>query len=480
MRAPPFAVRALAGAALLCALAAGCGDSDDTDGSCTAPAGEPVLDAYGGDSRVLLAPASGWFRTQKVCNRWWLVTPDGHPFYSIGVNSLRYGGSAGQTSGVDAYRETLDSIYESQEAFALVAADRLRQWGFNTAGSWSHHALFADLLPFTINLHLSGGDWQSGEVADWFDPAWTDSIGTIITNDVLPWVEEPRLLGYYLDNEMRWGPDHRGRETLLQLYLQLPSDAPGKAIAVDLLLDELGDVSGVNGALGTEFQTRDDLLAEVDDWRALDDGESAEADRVTTAFLELAAEHYFSTTTAAIRAADPNHMIIGNREVSVSTRVEIYLAAAPHVDVLSINNYVFTYGVGNAALTLSGGLDPANYFTLLHGLVDLPMLITEFGFRALDSGLPNSWPPIYPVWSYQEDRAREFAFYARGAHQTPWLVGYHWFAWADQPAEGRFDGEDNNWGLVNEQDEPYTVVTDEMAVVNPEIWDLLREPPDAD
>jgi agarase len=47
----------------------------------------------------------------------------------------------------------------------------------------------------------------------------------------------------------------------------------------------------------------------------------------------------------------------------------------------------------------------------------------------------------------------------------------------DQPAEGRFDGEDNNWGLVNEQDEPYTVVTEQMAIVNPEIWDYLQTPP---
>jgi agarase len=37
----------------------------------------------------------------------------------------------------------------------------------------------------------------------------------------------------------------------------------------------------------------------------------------------------------------------------------------------------------------------------------------------------------------------------------PGAVGYHWFEWVDEPKEGRFDGEDSNYGLVNINDKPY-------------------------
>ena len=62
------------------------------------------------------------------------------------------------------------------------------------------------------------------------------------------------------------------------------------------------------------------------------------------------------------------------------------------------------------------------------------------------------------------------------SHGYPWIVGYHWFEWVDQPPEGRFDGEDNNWGVVSEADEVYEIVTARMTEVNPEVWARLRVP----
>ena len=32
---------------------------------------------------------------------------------------------------------------------------------------------------------------------------------------------------------------------------------------------------------------------------------------------------------------------------------------------------------------------------------------------------------------------------------------YHWFEWVDEPEEGRFDGENSNYGRVDIQDHPY-------------------------
>lgn len=32
------------------------------------------------------------------------------------------------------------------------------------------------------------------------------------------------------------------------------------------------------------------------------------------------------------------------------------------------------------------------------------------------------------------------------------MQGLHWFQWVDQPAAGRWDGENSNLGLVNKDD----------------------------
>ncbi len=83
-----------------------------------------------------------------------------------------------------------------------------------------------------------------------------------------------------------------------------------------------------------------------------------------------------------------------------------------------------------------------------------PCLIGEFSFRAADSGLPNT-NGAGPKVETQAERAACFRHYVSAALQKPTLVGYHWFEHADQPAEGRFDGENSNFGTVTIDDRVY-------------------------
>ncbi|PTS98128.1 beta-agarase, partial [Pseudomonas sp. HMWF006] len=46
------------------------------------------LDKFGGWNKGPTFKASGFFRTEKRDGRWYLVTPEGHPFYSLGVNTV--------------------------------------------------------------------------------------------------------------------------------------------------------------------------------------------------------------------------------------------------------------------------------------------------------------------------------------------------------------------------------------------------------
>ncbi len=464
---------------LLVTVSLGCspdpGDSDDSappDDPCRAPEGEQSLDAWGGDERVSL-DATGFFRTEKLCERWWIITPDGHPGWSLGVNTVNPNGDTDAISGEQLYAEAVDAAYDSDEAWAEATALRLKSWGFNTTGAWSSHELTLPHIAATPILYIAGYDWLDGTRSDWFDPAWPESVEAEAV-ELAAMADEPNILGWFLDNEISWGPDWRGLDTLLQAYLMMEADAPGKAVAVDFLLEQLGDVDAVNSALGSDFADRDAMLAEASAWDTLDQDSSDTERALTSAFLTMAAEHYFSTVVTAIRDQDPNHMILGNREVSVLTRLEVYQAAAQHVDIISINNYRFLDGVADGSVELSGAVDPADGFAALSELVDMPILISEFGFRADDSGLPNSWPPIYPTYDTQTERADAFEAYAREHQASHLVVGYHWFEWVDQPEGGRsMDGEDNNWGVVNEKDEVYQELTERMTTVNAEVYQLL-------
>ena len=88
-------------------------------------------------------------------------------------------------------------------------------------------------------------------------------------------------------------------------------------------------------------------------------------------------------------------------------------------------------------------------------VVGKPILISEWGFRAADSGLPNTWPPLFPTLQTQDQRAGAYQEFVQGLLATPYVVGQHVFEHADEPVAGRFDGEDSNFGLVDLHDDPY-------------------------
>ena len=62
-------------------------------------------------------------------------------------------------------------------------------------------------------------------------------------------------------------------------------------------------------------------------------------DKDKAAFLALIAERYFSCTTKAIRAIDPDHLILGCRFAGGRTTADVWAAAAKHCDVLTLNYY---------------------------------------------------------------------------------------------------------------------------------------------
>ncbi len=65
------------------------------------------LDKFGGWKQGPTFKASGFFHTEKRDGRWYLVTPEGHPFYSLGVNTVSPDVSRTYVSGREYMFESL-------------------------------------------------------------------------------------------------------------------------------------------------------------------------------------------------------------------------------------------------------------------------------------------------------------------------------------------------------------------------------------
>ena len=97
-----------------------------------------------------------------------------------------------------------------------------------------------------------------------------------------------------------------------------------------------------------------------------------------------------------------------------------------------------------------------------------PIMIGEYSFIGTGPQDPNTDPGIYYVSSDQAARATDFEnFIAPLYEQAPWVVGDDWFELYDEPSGGRVgDGENNDFGMVNVQNQPYPTMVNAMELMH--------------
>src|SRR5262245_59616136 len=135
----------------------------------------------------------------------WLVKPDGSRFFSLGVCCVDQGAARGsyvsEKPGYAAWR-----YYADSNQWAKATLQRLNSWGFTTIGGWSDFRALRQVpdghVAFTPVLHVgstAGVPWW-----DMWDPQIIDRMDKIARDQIVPLRDDPRLLGYYSDNEMGW------------------------------------------------------------------------------------------------------------------------------------------------------------------------------------------------------------------------------------------------------------------------------------
>lgn len=415
---------------------------------------------------------TGFFRVAECNGVFWLVDPDGGRFLSKGVNTVRFDQDRVDHTDRVPYADACRAKYGSKYIWRAAAADRLASWKFNTLGCWSDELVASagsQLLAIapTTELGASFRLHRRDQIfPDVFDPEFSAHIRESANRHCIRRRNEPGLLGTFIDNELYWSPDWRGADELLTLFLNLPSHRPGRVAAITRLQAHYRDFSQFNAVWRTLARSWEELgrIGHIDApfFRmppgGLNDALETEANRANPAreafsadcdaFAAVVAERYFEMCVSAIKSADPNHLVIGSR-FGYQPQPNVIAAAGRYVDVISFNCYDLDAGPVIDAYAATGK----------------PCLISEFAFRGDDAGLPNT-RGAGPRVTNQIERAQCFERYVTAALHKPNMVGYHWFEHADQPAEGRFDGENSNFGTVTIEDIVYDELTKTMTRVN--------------
>lgn len=424
------------------------------------------------DNQLARIIPAGRFRLQQIDKKWTFVDPTGKPFYSIGINHVDMAGYA-DPHGVNAYKDTVASKYHTEDAWAAAQRKRFGEWGINTIAAFSNIAEFQNRdIPFTVYIQTANGD------TDYWDPVWEKEATARISEAAHLYKGNRNLLGYFIDNELPWTINLEAMfRPGSELYVM------GKSFhhphgSAELLTFLKGRYSSVD-ELRADFPS---AKLPGTDWSTLNLSEVSLGDKATPrgqdtldAWARMLAVRYFSVTLGALRAADPDHLNFGHKFIGGLAPESVVKAEAPFVDAISVDFYDThpTSAVnGKTSSGFEGLMSIIPFDKILptrdmladwYRITDKPILIAEFGYRAEDSGLPNTVPPGVVVLANQKARAQAVENYANCAINTPYIVGIHYFELFDEPAAGRFDGENSNWGIVNSNDVPYMPVVGAMT-----------------
>jgi hypothetical protein len=395
------------------------------------------LSRYGGLT-TRKVKATGFFHTAKVDGRWWLVDPEGCLFLHRGVSSV------GMIPTPEA-KAALKNMHGSEAGWAEQTTGLLRKHGFNGLGAWSEtdrlRAVPKPLAYTRIWNFMSaygkqrGGTFQKpghtgypGDCIFVFDPGFEefcDKHARQLAKDK----DDPWLLGHFSDNELPLPAD------ALKKYLALPEADHGHQAALKWLRSRHGAK-----ATARDIEPKD-----------------------LPAFLEFMAGRYFRIVSGAIRRHDPHHLYLGSRFHGSAVRLpELYRAAGPHVDVISVNYY--------HAWTP----DPER-LAMWSRESGKPFMVTEWYAKGADSGMANSSGAGWLVKT-QRDRGLFYENFTLGLLESKACVGWHWFKYIDNdPADKKADpsNRDSNKGILNNRYQPYAPLLDSMTRINERAYGIV-------
>ncbi len=384
---------------------------------------------------ALKEKATGFFRVVEKDGKWWLFTPQGEAFYAVGIDHVNYHTHWCEKLGYAPMRRIVEKKYGNEDNWGKAILKRLNDWGFNSLTAGHSVSLRHKELPHTEFLNM-GTEFAFVDTIvpkeNWtgfpnvFNPKFEKFCEKKARMVCGKMKDDPWLIGYYIDNELDWfGKAPKG--DLRNWALSRPADDPARQAA-----------------------------------------EKCDSD----SFVRLLAEKYFSITCAAIRKYDPNHLILGTRFAGQAP-ANIWDICGKYCDVVTVNVYPrVDFETGDMS-------QAENNLNKWFASAKKPMMVTEWSFPALDA-VDSVGKPVPSVHGAgmrvdtQEQKTKCCKIMQEKLFSLPYMVGSDYFMYADEPALGISSGfpEDSNYGVVNENDKPYELLTAMFAKLNPQVYKI--------
>lgn len=409
---------------------------------------EPQKDKYGG-WKIMSRAATGFFRTEKIGDRWWFVTPDGNIFLSNAVAVFTLGNSERQQQNLKDKFGTLDN-------WAKAETGSLKSLGFNSLGAWSsvnHVRRLEEPMPYTVivspmaalisYMKQQGEETNGFNAAGWegypydfamvFHPKFDEFVESEVSK-IQTYKNDPYCLGYFTDNEIPW------KDYALDNCL---TKWPSSHINHQKAQEWLDQRKGKKGAKLSEATEQD-----------------------KKAFIAYCFEVYLQKVSAALRMYDSNHLYLGcryNQWTHEMDNDELNKVAGKYFDVISLNHYQ-KWQPDQTALRN------------LHTWSDKPLMITEFYVKGEDSSLPNETGAGWNVQT-QTDRGYFYQNFVNELIKSKVCVGWHWFTYRDNDPEDLTtdpSNRDSNKGIVTWDLVYYTALTGQMKLFNDNVYELTR------
>jgi hypothetical protein len=235
-------------------------------------------DKFGG-TLAIQREAAGFFRVEKVHDRFIFITPEGHGYLALGANHIgkfMQGQAADLLTRFDGNRE------KSEEA--LVQS--IRDLGLNAGEAYAPFwPTLQTQMPWVANIDYPAG--AKNYQFDVFDPVWQKQLHSHILKACRAFATNPMVLGVAFVDQPEWGKPR------LEYFRSLPDSAPGKV-----------------------------RLVEWQKSGGSDDG-----------FLAMVADTHYAQLKAAVHEGAPRHMFFGERFVLRKTKDAVLQAVGKYVDV---------------------------------------------------------------------------------------------------------------------------------------------------
>ena len=368
--------------------------------------GEPsVLGRYGGATNAgFSGEATGFFHVEERDGRPFIIDPEGNPFFAVGMNTVQLGATDNQK------RVALEK-YGSEENFFKTVCAEMRDVGINTVwvgnpmiiAGYGHQVAAVgtggiSMYMKTLNLGVSTGGsaaFRFNNTMNVFDPDFEDYMKTRAAEVIAPLADEPRIVGWYSDNEIP------AQQNMLECYLTIDPAEPVNAFSYAAAWSFLA--ARTNKA----EPTLEDITPELSE-----------------EFKGFVYDRYFRVVKDAIRAVDQNHMYMGCRVHAWNKTSEGYLrAAGQYVDVMTVNLY--------------GGLEPlATTLNCMVRFSGKPFLVTEFyakseGARDMNGYELRNQTNAGWIVKTQHDRAIHYENYILLMMECRACVGWTWYRFRD-------------------------------------------------